>query len=197
MNFVIYLYIQRNFMKYLSSSHHDLLFFRHRYILTYITILFSTISFAQKAIETTNQFVINGLVETPLIVTYQDLEKEIPFDLGNFKITNHAGEFRREYKNVKGILLLTFLKKVKIVSPSPKELSEYYFVFKASDGYTVIASWNEVFNTEIGNSFYLVVEADNTNLQNNAEKILLIATKDIQTGRRHIKCLQNIEVKRI
>lgn len=167
-------------------------------LLFILLLLFLTkTSFSQKSVESTSEFTIMGLAEKPITISYTDLEKEKVVSLGDFKVTNHLGEFRKEYKNVKGVALLTFLKNINITSPSPKVLSEYYFIFKATDGYAVVASWNELFNTEIGDSFYLVVEADNKSQKDSSEKILLIATKDFKTGRRHVKGLQSIEVKRI
>jgi hypothetical protein len=164
----------------------------------FIILLFlSEIGFSQKEIISTNQFTITGLVEKPKTVSFSDLEKEKVVDIGDFKITNHLGEFKKEYKNVKGVSLLTFLKDITITSSSPKLLSEYYFVLKASDGYSAVVSWNELFNTEIGNSFFLVIEADNKSQKEGTEKILLISIKDFKTGRRHIKGLQSIEVKKI
>ena len=68
---------------------------------------------------------------------------------------------------------------------------------KVSDGYSVVVSWNKLFNTEIGNTFFLVVEGDNKSQKDGSEKILLILTKDFKTGIRHMKGLQSIEVKRI
>lgn len=163
-----------------------------------IALVFIThFGFAQKAIEATNEFTITGLVDKPLIISYGDLLKEKIVDIGNFKVTNHLGEFKKEYKNVKGVLLLDLFKNINITTTSPKLLSEYYLVFKATDGYSAVVSWNEFFNTEIGNSFFLVVEADNKGQKDAAEKILLISTKDFKTGRRHIKGLQSIEIRRI
>lgn len=152
---------------------------------------------SQETIESTTQFTIFGLVEAPVTITYADLEKQKTTELGNFKVTNHLGEFKKEYKNVKGVPLLALLDKVKITTSNPRLLSEYYLVFKASDDYSVVASWNELFNTEIGNSFFLVVEADSKSQKDASEKILLISTKDFKTGRRHVKGLKSIEVKRI
>lgn len=165
---------------------------------TFIALLFiSCFGFSQKTIESTNQFTISGLVDKPLTITYDDLEKERIITIGDFKVTNHLGEFKREYKNVKGVLLLDLLRKINITSTSPKLLSEYYLIFKATDGYSAVVSWNELFNTEIGASFFLVVEADNKSQKDSSEKILLISTKDFKTGRRHIKGLQSIEIRRI
>jgi hypothetical protein len=162
-----------------------------------LLLLVSIVGVAQKSIESTDQFTISGLVDKPVTIYYADLEKEKIVMIGDFKITNHLGEFKKEYKKVKGVLLLDLMKGITITSPSPKVLSEFYFVLKATDGYSVVVSWNELFNTEIGNSFYLVVEADNKNQRDAPEKILLVSTKDFKTGRRHVKGLQSIEVKRI
>lgn len=112
-------------------------------------------------------------------------------------MTNHKGDFRKEYKNVQGVKLLDLIQDLKLTESNPKLLSEYYLIFKASDGYSVVVSWNELYNTEIGEAFYIVVEADGKSLQNSSESILLISTKDFMTGRRHIKGLKSIEVKRI
>lgn len=163
-----------------------------------IALLFiSHLGFSQKTNEVTNEFTVTGLVDKPLTISYDDLTKEKIVTIGDFKVTNHLGKYKKEYKNVKGVLLLDILKNVNITTTSPKILSEYYFIFKAVDGYSVVVSWNELFNTEIGNSFFLIVEADNKSQKDATEKILLITTKDFKTGRRHIKGLQTIEIKRI
>jgi hypothetical protein len=154
-------------------------------------------AFSQTTAIPTNQFVVKGLVDSVLTIKYSDLAKEKLVTIGDFTVTNHLGEFKKTYKGVKGIMLLDVLKPLVITSASPKLLSEYYLVFKASDGYTVVASWNELFNTEVGKTFYLVTEADGKSLDGATESILLINTKDFKTGRRHVKGLQSIEVKRI
>jgi len=166
-------------------------------IISILLLVVSVTGFSQNKIETTNEFTVTGLVDKPITISYPDIEKQKIIDIGDFKITNYLGEFKKEYKNVKGVLLLDLLKDISITTASPKLLSEYYLVFKASDGYSVVVSWNELFNTEIGNTFYIVTEANNQSQKDAPEKILLIATKDFKTGRRHIKGLQNIEVKRI
>lgn len=168
-----------------------------RITITAFLLFVAVVGFCQKTVESTKEFTVTGLVDKPVTISYTDIEKEKITSIGDFKITNHLGEFKKEYKNVKGVLLLNLLKNINITSTSPKLLSEYYFVFKASDGYSVVVSWNELFNTEIGNSFYVVVEANNQSQKDAPEKILLIPAKDFKTGRRHIKGLQNIEVKRI
>ncbi len=166
-------------------------------IFYFLLLITTQFVFGQKPIEHTNEIIIFGLIENPIKINFADILKQESDSIGNFKVTNHTGEFRKEYKNVKGVQLLDLIQNLKIKEANPKLLSEYYFVFKASDNYSVVASWNELFNTEIGASFYIVVEADGKSLQDATESILLICTKDFKTGRRHIKGLKSIEVKRI
>lgn len=160
-------------------------------------IFFYQLSLCQKSIEPTDHFTITGLVAKPDTIYFSDLERGERFAVGNIKILNHKGEFKKEYKNVVGVRLLDILKKVEILSPDARSLSEFYFVAKASDGYSVVISWNELFNSELSNSFIVVLETDNLSQKEAGERILLISTKDLMTGRRHVKGLKSIEIKRL
>lgn len=157
----------------------------------------SLIVVGQEPTLQTLSFSVIGTVEEPIVISYSDILEKSADTIPRFAVTNHLGEFRKEYKNVIAVSLLEILEQVKIKEPSPKLLSEYYFVFKASDGYSVVVSWNELFNTEIGKAFYIVKEIDGKSMQHSSDGILMICTKDFKTGRRHIKGLQSIEVKRI
>ena len=163
----------------------------------WLLLLLVNFCFAQKPIESTNEFTISGLVEKPSTIPFSKILQEKNVDIGNFTVTNHLGEFKQEYKNVKGVALLDLMKDVKITVPSPKLLSEYYFIFKGSDGYSVVFSWNEIFNTEVGKTIFIVTETNNKSQLEGTERILLISAKDFKTGRRHVKGLKTIEVKRI
>jgi len=153
--------------------------------------------FAQETVKPTDEFTIIGLVQKPITITLSDLSREKTVSLENFKVTNHLGEFKKEYKNIKAVPLLPFLQQAAIISSSPKVLSECYLVFRCSDGYSVVYSWNEIFNTEIGKSIFIITEADNKKLSDSSDRILVISTMDFKTGRRHLKGLASIEVKRI
>ena len=85
---------------------------------------------------------------------------------------------------------------VEINAESPKVLSEYYFVCKANDGYTVVYSWNELFNTAVGDAAYIVTEKDGRPASSMDDTVLMISPKDFKTGRRHVKSLTTIDVKR-
>ncbi|GAB4487982.1 MAG: hypothetical protein OHK0019_03690 [Saprospiraceae bacterium] len=137
------------------------------------------------------------MLDSVFTISFGEIAQMDKTDLGSLKITNHRGEFKKEYINLKGVQMLPILEKIKFRVQKPRELNEYYLIFRASDGYAVVFSWNEIFNTEIGQSLYILTEADGKSLTENSERILAVAIKDFNTGRRHVKNLSSIEVKRI
>jgi hypothetical protein len=77
---------------------------------------------------------------------------------------------------------------------SKKELNEFYFVLEASDGYRILFSFNEVYNTEVGNNLFLVAEQDGKKASEMENGILVLSTKDIKQGSRNMKWLKKIVV---
>jgi hypothetical protein len=73
-------------------------------------------------------------------------------------------------------------------------LGQYYFLFEASDGYKIVFSFNEVYNTEIGNNLYIVTEIDGKDASETTNKVLLLSTKDIKGGSRNVRWLSKILV---
>jgi len=148
-------------------------------------------------IKVTSSFTISGEVFTPMTVSVMDFKKWKEVAIGDMVITNHLGEKKSEAKGLKGILLKEVLQTVEIKSENPKVLSEYYFVFTASDGYKVVYSWNELFNTTVGESVYLITEKNGKSIAEMDDSILVVSTKDFKTGRRNVKGLSSIDVMRV
>ncbi len=160
-------------------------------------VFVATIGYAQKeSVKPTTSFTIWGDVKSPATITIADLKKWTAVNVGDVVITNHLGEKKSEAKGLKGVLIRDVLKSVEINAESPKVLSEYYFVCKANDNYTVVYSWNEIFNTATGDTAYIITEKNGKDASSMDDSILMISPKDRMTGRRHVKALSTIEVKR-
>lgn len=163
------------------------------------TILFFFVSFslsAQSSNTKTESFTINGKVKAPQTITLSDLKKFKIFNLGDVTITNHLGEVKGTAKNLSGVLLKEILQSVPLDTDNPKQYSEYFFLCRGSDGYKVVYSWNEIFNTATGNSAYVITEKNHQPIQELDESILMISTQDERTGRRYVKNLESIYVGR-
>lgn len=159
-------------------------------------ILMAGSAFSQKKNEPTKSFLITGEVKEEKKIKVEEFPNFRESALGDVVITNHLDEVKSQQKKLKGILLRDVLEKVEIKSESPKVLSEYYIVCKATDGYTIVYSWNEVFNNPAGESIYLVTSKEGVAAADLEESILMITPRDYKTGRRYLKGLTKIEIKR-
>jgi hypothetical protein len=72
--------------------------------------------------------------------------------IGDIKLTDHTGAFEHQDGNLKGILLKNILNHSQWLAVSPKLFSRIYFVCTGIDGYKVVYSKNELFNTPAGDN---------------------------------------------
>jgi hypothetical protein len=159
-----------------------------------ILVIASTVSFAQGT--ATKSFTIKGKVKTELKIGSEELAKYTVQTIGDINITNHKGELKGQAKDMRGILLSDILQKIILDEESPKFFSEYYFVCVGTDNYKVVYSWNELFNTAVAKKVFIVTQKDGHNMLDNEDGILMISADDQKTGRRFVKNLESIQVKR-
>ena len=167
-----------------------------RIYFTALLFFIVTCSVAQEQSKPTSSVIINGRVKSPKTFTVAAIGQYKVYNLGDVVITNHKGEVKGTAKELSGILLKDLLQSIEPDAETPKVLSEYYFTCIASDGYKVVFSWNELFNTATGNTVYIVTSKDHKPIDALDESILLISTADVHTGRRYVKNLQSIIVRR-
>jgi len=149
--------------------------------------------FAQKDIEPTDVFTITGKVKNDKTIALHDLKNYKIVTLNNIN-TSCSAKQKEEAKEVKAVLLKDILDSVAFQYESPRALNEFYFKFVASDGYTIVYSFNEIYNTQTGNNMYIVTQKDGKDIRDMDTRILLLTTSDIKTGKRNIKGLANIVV---
>lgn len=164
--------------------------------LTFFLFLISIVASGQKFDRPTEEFFITGQVKKELKFTLNDLGKFPSKNINEVVITNHLGEQRSTARELKGVLIKDLFWKIELQEDSPKRFSEFYFVFVAADNYKVVYSWNEIFNSPIGDSLYLITSKDGKLDQEMEERMLVITPIDYKTGRRYIKGLSKVLVRR-
>ena len=158
----------------------------------------SSIGFAQKkTFATSDSIVVKGNVKAQMVITPSSLSAYNKVTLGNVVIKNHEGKPKDTLMNVQGVLLKDLLAKVELDESNFKKFSEFCFVVKCTDDYTVVYSWNELFNSPTGNATYIITEKDGQKLSQMKDKIAIITQSDYNTGRRFSKSVATIEIKRI
>ena len=148
--------------------------------------------FAQE-IQPTQNLLVTGKVKLEKTFSINQIKALRTIDLGEVN-TSCSSKKRENAKGVKAVLLKDVLDSVRFQYDSPRLLNQFYFRFEASDGYTVVYSFNEIYNTETGNHLFIVVEKDGKPMEEIENRILLLTTSDLKSGTRNIKNLARIVV---
>jgi hypothetical protein len=96
----------------------------------------------------------------------------------------------------RGIRLTDLLDRAQIEANSHNEIKRSYVVARAKDGYTVVFSWSELYNTVVGADAFVLVEKDRAALADSEGPLALVSAKDLNTGPRHVRWLTSLEVLR-
>lgn len=140
---------------------------------------------------------VTGDIVKPLSIKFDELKNYKQQSVDSLAIYNHKMDYKSTLKKIKGVLLKDVLSKVDFQSESPKLLSEFYLVCIADDGYKVVFSWNEIFNSGNGDQALIITELNGTDVSQLKENIMLITPTDKATGRRYVKNLSKIIIQKI
>jgi hypothetical protein len=120
--------------------------------------LYSGATFAQGTTTQTRQFTITGQVKKESVITIDSLNSYPLKTIGDIKVTDHTGAFKHQDDELKGVLLKDILNHSQWTAANPKLFSRMYFTCVGIDGYKVVYSWNELFNTPVGDNVYIIME---------------------------------------
>jgi hypothetical protein len=168
-----------------------------RFIYFVIALLITCSVFGQRNITPTDTLFIRGKIQVEKKFSLAQLDSLPKKDIHDLVLYNQKGEIKDTVHDLKGVPLKTLLDGVTFLYDKPKELNAFYLVLIASDGYTVVLSWNEVYNTTVGDQFFIVTEMEGKRLSEMEERILFLSAGDLKPGRRYVHALDRIEVRRI
>ena len=140
---------------------------------------------------------VNGNIAKPITVNFADLKNYASQSIDSLVILNHKQEYKSTLKKLKGVLLKDVLSKAAFTVNSPKVLSEFYIVCVADDGYKVVFSWNEIFNSPTGDKALILTEINGNSTISQKEGIILVTPTDKATGRRYVKNLSKITIHQV
>jgi cytochrome c551/c552 len=144
----------------------------------------------------TERVTVSGAVEHPLDLSVDDLRKASALNLKEVALVSQAPAKAGRTEIFRGVLLRTLLEKAVVLAPGRHDLKKIVIVAKASDDYAVVFTWNEVFNTAVGDGVLVYVDKDGKPLGEDEGRIAMISTKDIRLGARHVRWLKDIEVRK-
>ncbi len=166
-----------------------------RTIVIVALLLASKLIVAQQNLIATDKFNITGKVKKEMQITLDNLKHYRTTNLNNVN-TSCSPKKEEKTEVVKGVLIKDILDSVAFAYNSPKELNEFYFVFVASDGYRLVYSFNEIYNTETGKNLFIALNMDGKDITEMDNRILVLTLSDIKSGKRNMKGLSEIIVRK-
>ncbi len=151
---------------------------------------------ASEAQKTSESITISGEVQKDETIDIAKLSGYTTEHLDSLRIYTHDMQPKGLMKNINGVLLKDILSAIPFNNENPKVLSEYYIECQATDGYKVLFSWNEIFNSETGNHVMIITSKNGMNITQLDDRIALVSPTDKATGRRYVKWLSKIIIHR-
>ncbi|MDE2599385.1 MAG: molybdopterin-dependent oxidoreductase [Rhodocyclaceae bacterium] len=151
----------------------------------------------QPAQYVTDSVSVTGAVERPLQLRVADLRGFPPQQIGEVPMVCQSGANLGKLERLKGVLLRDILEKATVKAPGHNDIKKMIVVAGASDGYKVVFSWSEIFNSPVGDGVIVFFEKDGQPLADDEGRIAMISSKDLRSGPRHVKWLQSLEVLKV
>ncbi|HET7001661.1 MAG TPA: molybdopterin-binding protein [Puia sp.] len=145
---------------------------------------------------TSESFTVTGEVLKAETIDMAKLSGYTQVHLDSLRIYTHDMQPKGLMKNIQGVLLKDILSAIPFNNENPKVLSEYYIECGATDNYIVLFSWNEIFNSETGKHVMIITGKNGTNAGQLDDRIALVSPTDQATGRRYVKWLNRIIIRR-
>ncbi|MCG3692289.1 molybdopterin-dependent oxidoreductase [Aliarcobacter butzleri] len=160
-------------------------------------LIFAISIFANEDYKISTQVEVSGLVKNTLNLDVEELEKLSYFKSNSTPLVCMSGETKDNVESYEGVLLKDIIDKAVVDIKSKKDFNKIYIQVISKDGYETIFSYNEVFNTKLGDNIIVFYKKNGKYLENYQGKIGLISIDDIKNGPRHIKWLEKIIVGKI
>lgn len=145
----------------------------------------------------TTRITVQGAVEHPLSLSVADLKQFPQQRVASMPLVCQTGANMGTLENFKGVSLRDILDRAAIRAPEHNDVKKMVVIATASDGYKVVFSWSELFNSPIGDGVIVFFEKDGQPLADDEGRIAMVSGKDTRTGPRHVKWLQSIEVRKV
>ncbi len=137
---------------------------------------------------------ITGRVTRPLALGTKDLRGMDAEEVKDLLIICGSGTPKGRIRSCRGVLLENVIGRADVIKEEHNDTKKMLLIASSSDGFKVVFSWQEIFNTPIGGGVMILIEKDGESLDGEEGQLELISTEDYYTGSRYVKGLSTIEV---
>lgn len=137
---------------------------------------------------------ITGHVRQPLVIPLAELGRMETEEVTDLPIFCSSGTPKGTIARCRGVLLENLIRKADVIKAEDNDTKRMFIVVSADDGYKVVFSWQEIFNTPVGGGVMILIEKEGRCLCREGGRPELLSAEDYYTGARYVKRLKTIEV---
>ncbi|QSI31142.1 hypothetical protein GNX71_16800 [Variovorax sp. RKNM96] len=147
------------------------------------------------AIPDTEPLKILGVVPRPRIFTIEDLVKLGRHELGPTQVLCFSGRPVAQVDSYAGARLIDVLDHCGLPERPRPELKRCIVRVRGDDGYEAVFSWNELYNSTIGEKVLVLYEKNAGPLEAHLGTLCLISANDARLGPRHLRGMSQVTVQ--
>jgi hypothetical protein len=139
-------------------------------------------------------FEVNGRVEQPWRF---DLAKLLTMDIVSFEdipLICGSGEPKGRIGQCRGVLLTDIITAGSVITTEHNDTKKMFLIVSSCDGYRTVFSWQEVFNTSVGEGIIVLLEKNGVPVHDGCGAVDLFSANDFLSGPRYVKRLTRIEI---
>jgi hypothetical protein len=137
---------------------------------------------------------VTGRVANPLMLKMAEIRDMEGEEFRDLFIVCSTGEPRDNIQRCRGVLIEKIIQRADALKEEHNDTKKMFIVATADDGYKVVFSWQEIFNTQIGGGVAVLTERDGRPLGETRDRIDLISAQVYYAGSRYVRDLRHIEV---
>jgi hypothetical protein len=138
---------------------------------------------------------LTGHLPTKRTFALGDLLRLPRHELGPTQVNCFTGRPVTSVRSYAGVRLIDILAAAAMSSQPRSQLKRCVVVAAGLDGYRVLFSWNELYNSFIGEGVLVLYERNCEALNDRLGPLCLISANDRQLGPRHLKQLRSVHVQ--
>jgi DMSO/TMAO reductase YedYZ molybdopterin-dependent catalytic subunit len=142
----------------------------------------------------THEVEVVGLVNHPLKLTAGDLSSMPQTEVNNVGLICGSGRHDGVVKSYRGVRLTAVLERADVIVRRHGVANSIFVTLASSDGRLALFSYQELFNTAVGEQAIVILERDGRPLDEKEGEIAFVSANDLRPGPRRLRYLQKIEV---
>lgn len=140
---------------------------------------------------------IIGKVRRPLVLSMEQLREMDVEEAKDVALYCGDGAPRGRIQSCRGVVLEDIIRRAEVIKEDHNDTKKMFIVASAFDGYKVVFSWQEIFNSPVGGGVMVLVERDGVRLGAESGGMELISVQDFFTGARYVRGLETVEVLQV